>query len=108
MSIKQQIEAIEKNTAEIRKITNAIDRNGQSDSDPVSSPSHYAYGSIECIDAIEAMGIGIEFCQGNAVKYLWRLGHKNKPLEDARKAQWYINRLVRILEQKANAAGDAT
>lgn len=70
-------------------------------SDPVNSPSHYAGdGSIECIDAIEAMGIGKEFCQGNAVKYLWRLGKKDAALQDSRKAQWYVNRLVQIIERE--------
>jgi hypothetical protein len=65
--------------------------------DMVNAPPHYV-GAIECIDAIESLGIGQEFCRGNAIKYLWRLGKKGDSLEDARKAQWYVNRLVKQLE----------
>ena len=69
--------------------------------DPINQPPHYQpkSGQVECIDAIESMGAGIDFCRGNAVKYLWRLGRKGDALEDARKAQWYVNRLVAQLEQ---------
>lgn len=68
-------------------------------SDAVNHPPHYA-GAIECIDAIESIGIGEDFCRGNAIKYLWRLGKKDDALQDARKAQWYLNRLIQILESK--------
>lgn len=65
--------------------------------DPVNHPLHYGGNGIECIEAIEAMGIGPEFCRANAVKYLWRLDKKGNSLEDAKKAQWYVNRLVQQL-----------
>ena len=42
------------------------------------------------------------FCKGNAVKYLWRMGLKGDLLEDAKKAQWYIDRIVKTLEAKDN------
>jgi CRISPR/Cas system-associated protein Cas5 (RAMP superfamily) len=61
------------------------------------NPSHYTYGGIECIDAIAAatsyLGGEDAFCTGNAIKYLWRWKQKNG-VEDLRKAQWYINRLI--------------
>ena len=67
------------------------------------NPNHYRQGEIECIDAIKAATInktGIEaVCTANAIKYLWRYESKNG-LEDVRKAQWYINRLVSELEKK--------
>jgi hypothetical protein len=67
--------------------------------DTAINPPHYdSGGALECIEAIEALGIGPEFCRGNALKYLWRLGRKGDALEDAKKAQWYINRLVKGLE----------
>lgn len=69
--------------------------------DPVNHPSHYTQGEIECIDALEAIGIGPDFCRGNAIKYLWRIGLKGDPLEDARKAQWYVNRLVEELTKES-------
>jgi hypothetical protein len=68
--------------------------------DAVNHPAHYAQGGIECIDALESLGIGKDFCRGNAIKYLWRLNHKDDTLQDARKAQWYVNRLIAILERE--------
>jgi hypothetical protein len=73
-------------------------------SDIVNHPPHYLHGGIECFDAIEAMGIGKEACRANAVKYLWRMEHKGKALEDAKKAQWYVNRLVIQLEKEYAAS----
>ncbi len=65
-------------------------------SDVVNHPSHYTQGKIECIEAIEE-ALGAEgfkgYCTGNAIKYLWRWQHKNG-VEDLKKAQWYINRLI--------------
>lgn len=67
------------------------------DNDPIN-PAHYKQGGIECIDAIESLGIGEAFCRGNAIKYLWRVGRKGSAVEDAKKAAWYVDRLVKILE----------
>lgn len=72
--------------------------------DMVNSPPHYAAGGMECIDALEAIGIADHFCRGNAIKYLWRLGKKDDALQEAKKAQWYVNRLVAVLEKKAAGA----
>ena len=63
--------------------------------DNVNSPGHYTNGDIECIDAIRsALGPSdfVSFCQGNAIKYLWRFKHKGKSVEDLEKAIWYTNR----------------
>jgi hypothetical protein len=65
--------------------------------DNVNHPAHYTQGGIECIDALEAATAnltGIEaVCTANAIKYLWRWKEKNG-VEDLRKANWYINRLI--------------
>lgn len=66
-------------------------------SDNVNSPKHYIQGSIECIDALEAATMGKQgieaVCVANVIKYLWRYEEKNG-LEDVRKAQWYLNKLI--------------
>lgn len=71
--------------------------------DNVNSPSHYTQAGIECIDAITAAvsgKSGIEaVCVANVIKYLWRYELKNG-VEDVKKAQWYLNRLVSELESK--------
>lgn len=69
-------------------------------SDPVDHPAHYTKhpAGVECIDITEHMN----FCTGNAVKYLWRAGAKDpaKHLEDLKKAVWYIQREIARLEKK--------
>lgn len=71
--------------------------------DNVNHPSHYTQGSVECIDAITAATVnktGIEaVCTANVIKYLWRYEGKNG-LEDVKKAQWYLNRLIAEMEGK--------
>lgn len=69
--------------------------------DPVNSPAHYTQGDIECIDAIESMlgARGFEaFLRGQVMKYMWRLRGKGEALENAYKANWYLNRLAAHLE----------
>ena len=68
--------------------------------DPVNSPSHYAQGGIESIEAIQA-SMSSEafkgFLKGNCQKYLWRYEHKNGK-EDLLKCQWYLNKLIETIE----------
>lgn len=68
------------------------------------NPDHYKQGNIECIDALEAATVnkvGIEAaCVANIIKYLWRYEAKNG-IEDVKKAQWYLNKLIETLEKKA-------
>ena len=69
--------------------------------DPVESPVHYNTGSVECIDAIKASMSDTEFkgyLKGNAMKYLWRYDYKWEPVEDLKKAQWYLARLTEEIE----------
>ena len=64
--------------------------------DNVQRPMHYAAGSIECIDAIEAQLSAEEFrgyLKGNVIKYLWREKHKGG-IESLQKAKWYLNRII--------------
>lgn len=77
--------------------------NKESNIDMVNHPSHYTQGGIECIDALKAATVsktGIEaVCTANAIKYLWRYEEKNG-IEDVKKARWYIDRLIKELEEK--------
>lgn len=71
----------------------------------VNHPPHYTAGKVECIDALESATVnltGIEaVCTANAIKYLWRWKQKNG-VEDLRKAQWYISRLIAVCEEQTN------
>ena len=70
--------------------------------DMVNHPQPYTQGGIECIDALKAATVGkrgIEaVCVANVIKYLWRYEEKNG-IEDIRKAKWYIERLLKELEE---------
>jgi hypothetical protein len=60
--------------------------------DLVNNPPHYKShpSGIECIEITEHMN----FCLGNAIKYLWRCGLKDDEIEDLKKAIWYIEREI--------------
>lgn len=69
---------------------------GENATDMVNSPPHYrAHPSgVECIQITEHMN----FCLGNAIKYIWRAGIKSKdPVEDLKKARFYIEREIKRL-----------
>ena len=67
---------------------------------PVERPDHYNTGAIEAIEAISASMDSEQYfgyLKGNVMKYLWRYDYKDKPVEDLRKADWYLNRLIDAL-----------
>lgn len=69
--------------------------------DVINHPSHYAEGRMyEPIDVFIDWGLGP--LEWQVCKYLSRLGRKGDALEDARKAQFYLNRLVEELEAERN------
>ena len=75
----------------------------QIQNDPVNHPAHYTSGKIECIDYI--MDKQLDFCLGNAVKYITRAGKKDpaKTIEDLEKAIFYVNYEIKMLrEAQAN------
>lgn len=77
----------------------AADLNVGSEFDPVDKPSHYAEGrKYEPIDVIEDWGLGMHL--GNATKYISRAGRKGEELEDLKKARWYIDRRISMLEDE--------
>lgn len=69
--------------------------------DNVNHPKHYTDGrKYEPIEVIEDWKL--DFCLGNAVKYISRAGRKDetKTIEDLEKAKWYIDREIRNLKFK--------
>ena len=63
----------------------------QQSQDLVNHPPHYTQhpSGVECIQITEHMN----FCLGNALKYIWRADLKNG-IEDLEKAEWYIQREI--------------
>lgn len=73
---------------------------GEEEVDMVNSPPHYRSGGVETIDFIEAKQLGYHL--GNVVKYISRAGIKShNPLEDLRKAKWYLDRYLETVEKEA-------
>lgn len=69
--------------------------------DMVNHPAHYTAGDIECIDALEsALGKPgfLAHCRGSAIAYLWRAGMKGDAVQDLRKARWYIDKMIEVIE----------
>lgn len=60
--------------------------------DVIEKPAHYNHGSIEVADAIEDWKL--PYFLGNVVKYVARCDYKGKPVEDLKKAVWYLNREI--------------
>ena len=75
--------------------------------DRVNSPSHYTSGKEEAIDIIEAAikdapTPGKGMLQGQVLKYMLRVWLKDNPVEDLKKARWYLDRLIDQLESSAS------
>lgn len=70
--------------------------------DTVNHPAHYTShpSGIECIQITEHMSFNL----GNAIKYLWRADEKGAPIEDLKKAVWYIQREIAKREAKIQAS----
>jgi len=66
--------------------------------DPINHPVHYTLhaSGVECVTIAEEFPYNL----GNVIKYVWRAGLKSSnPIEDLKKAQWYIAREIQRLEK---------
>jgi hypothetical protein len=73
--------------------------------DVVNKPAHYQ-GEIECIECIKASMTYEEFkgyLRGNSFKYLWRYNRKKNAMEDLQKAQWYLDRLQKEIDNNGKS-----
>lgn len=80
----------------------------QNKEDRVNHPSHYTWLKEKC--GVEVIDITrhLDFDCGNVVKYVLRHGHKDeegmseveKAIEDLKKARWYLDDKIKILEEK--------
>ena len=54
----------------------------------VNQPKHYQGDRMNALDVIDAFKLN--FCLGNAVKYVLRCEHKDNKVQDPEKAIWYL------------------
>jgi hypothetical protein len=73
-------------------IFNEDEKSNPDKEDKVNHPRHYKShpSGVECIQVTEHLN----FCLGNAIKYIWRADDKENDIEDLRKAVWYVNREI--------------
>lgn len=75
---------------------------GKKEPDMVNSPPHYTQvvlsngARVECVEIIEALDLPYHLAC--VFKYIWRLNDKGSRLENLRKARWYLNRWIMIVE----------
>ena len=67
-------------------------------SDNVNHPDHYTFGKFEVIDVITDWNMN--YCLGNAIKYIARCEHKENKIQDLKKAIWYINKEIELSEDE--------
>jgi len=67
------------------------------------NPSHYHGTKVD--DFIEEFELG--FRLGNTVKYIARHKDKGTPLQDLKKAAWYLNREIERMEARSKPLLDA-
>lgn len=82
-------------------------KNTSKSNNNVNHPKHYTWLKDKC--GIEVIDITrhMDFCLGNAIKYILRAGHKQeasmtdkeKEIEDLKKAIFYINDRIKQLEE---------
>lgn len=60
--------------------------------DMINHPPHYTTGKIEVLDFILDQKFG--YLDGQVIKYMCRYRHKGNALEDLKKAQFYLNKLI--------------
>lgn len=68
--------------------------------DMVNHPLHYQTGKVQCINCMESVAkmYDGEFAVSvsQVIKYLYRAPTKQNFMQDLKKAQWYMNRLIKL------------
>ena len=72
----------------------------------VEHPSHYTWLKDKCDIEVIDITRHLDFDKGNAIKYILRYGYKEeqgytakqKEIEDIKKAIWYLNDKLKMLE----------
>lgn len=71
--------------------------------DDVNNPAHYTQHKWEVIDVLEEF-FGDDPLLWQVGKYILRHKYKNNPLEDLKKAEYYLKRKISKIEKALNAA----
>lgn len=94
---RKEKEAALKQIAELEHKCNYRDDDAERRKEAVDHPSHYNSGKIEVIDFIDDQKLN--FSRGCVVKYVSRAKHKGNELEDLKKAMWYLQHEIELVEK---------
>ena len=90
------------------KLREVIDERVADTPDIVNHPPHYTRGKVETMDGLESAVEGLQGKEAGltwqVIKYMWRWKFKSNPLEDLRKAEFYLNRLIKHVEEDKNGS----
>jgi hypothetical protein len=75
-------------------------------SEAVNRPPHYTFGRFEVIEVLEDW-FPSDPLLWQVGKYIARAMHKGKPLEDLKKARYYLDRRIRHMEATAQGAPES-
>lgn len=66
-------------------------------SDDINHPKHYTShpSGVECITVAEHMNFNL----GCVLKYIWRADEKGAPIQDLKKALWFLQREIQKRER---------
>ena len=99
--MKSEKEATTKNL--VTDVDGSITLQSTEKKDLINNPPHYNYGNIQTIDYIVDVldnGGALDYCQGNVIKYTGtRMFTKGDPKENIKKAIWYLNKMLELLEK---------
>ena len=101
MTRPETLNDVIKDTMRVSGVPYKVEVGGVVNADPVNHPPHYKVGGIETIDYMKAKSTFEEFrghLRLTAIKYLSRTGYKDDALQDLKKAQWYLNKLIEEIE----------
>ena len=75
-------------------------------SEEVNHPDPYTWLKVKC--GIEVIDITrhLDFDLGNALKYILRAGRKGDKITDLKKAVWYLQDRISMLENMNDCAND--
>tara|TARA_B100001250_G_scaffold380115_1_gene371311 strand:- start:2614 stop:2868 length:255 start_codon:yes stop_codon:yes gene_type:complete len=75
--------------------------------DLVNNPNHYRHGNYETKDYIYAIAESLPgdeaICVSQIIKYTSRYAKKGSPLQDIKKAEYWVKELIEKLEEKGEA-----
>ena len=99
--MKSEKEATTKNL--VTDVDGSITLQSTGKKDLINNPPHYNYGNIQTIDYIVDVldnDGALDYCHGNVIKYTGtRMFTKGDPQENIKKAIWYLNKMLELLDK---------